>query len=84
MSRPLNLACRMYDEQNIAAARVIVAKGIQGGLRQWAEMVLARLQKQDNSAADVPKAQRNGRAKGETKGRDLLTQGSLFEKGDAA
>ena len=54
MSRPLNLACRMYDEQNIAAARVIVDKGIQGGLRQWAEMVLARLQKQDNSAADVP------------------------------
>lgn len=82
MSRPLNLACRMYDEQNIAAARVIVAKGIQGGLRQWAEMVLARL-KQDNSA-DVPKAQRDERAKGEAKGRDLLTQGSLFEKGDAA
>lgn len=81
MSRPLNLACRMYDEQNIAAARVIVAKGIQGGLRQWADAVLARIQ---TKTEQVAQAQGVKERKGEATGRDLLQQGSLFEKGDAA
>ena len=81
MSRkPPMAASGIYDASNRTAMEIILANPARfrgSALWTWAEIWRDR-------HADDPAPQGTNERTGEATGRDLLQQGSLFEKGDAA